>query len=1249
MGMANPQVCVGATGNQQVYSCILQVKIGVHLFPSLLDTGSAVSLIERHICNGEFIVKDKIYMRTAGIGSGLMSEMSVKRKFFVGDRLIEHEFLVVDNLNLPGISIVIGFDLISQVGLEIIPGNGTHVYFGSNKIPILMNTNSLNVNVIKLEEKCPLLHLTEDVCIPAQTVLTVQTNISDECVNPDELFLINAVETCRDFCLTEAVVKLEGKSVSIPIYNFSPVPLKMLQGTQIAYLEKVTLPDFYNVAPVSVEPANNDEVIQRLLEENTPPLYVNGIRDIVMHYREQFVILNEKTGSTSYLPFEIDTQGARPIAQRPYRLPIAYETEVNRQLSQMLEEGIISRSKSPWASPMVVVKKKDQGLRICIDYRKLNSVTVGDSFPLPSIEELLLKVRNAKFFSTLDLKQGYHQITVNPSDRCKTAFTGGDVLYEYNRLPFGLKNGPSHFSRLVNAILAPIINSAVLVYLDDIIIVGDTIEEHTANLIKVLEILKKYNLKCSLKKCKFFQQSVEFLGHIVTPEGLRPVHDKISAIRNFPVPRNARDVSSFLGLSGYYRKFVHNYAFISRPLDRLRKSEKFVWTTECQEAFDKLRKKLSSDDILMFPRFDRPFLVTCDASSVAIGGVVSQLDDRGDERPISFCSRALKGAELNYSTTDREALAIKFVLERHRYFLLGYKVKIKSDHQPLRYLFLKSDLSSRHARWLDSVLEFDICDFEYIIGKSNKVADALSRNVPTIAVLTRAQARAQAHQLSTDTVMQLNIDQTNGNVQTQRSESNVDVNCSRVLNTDCTASQMNVCVRDGIPINEVKVEWDVLQLVQSQDRDPIWSKVKQCIRDNSCEMPDEVHIPRERFLIEDEVLYVLTKDSNKSTTCVRTVLTSEFAKLALELVHSCPIMGHLGYAKTLKRAKSNFYWLNMNKEIKDYVENCILCLKFKGHRIVVPPARQWPIAQEKFFRVHMDLIGPLPLSPCGNRYICVITDALTRFTATDAIPNKSALTVAKSFVKFINMFGCPRQLISDQGREFNNELLAEVNKIYGITHNHVAAYRPSANGLVESKNKQIMSILRMLVADSPLDWPNKLQIATTALNTAYNRCIGDNPHFLVYAQDIRYPFDTFLNESKKPYYNVESYRDYLMETTHRVFKLVKYMLSEATETNKHTYNIRFSTRESKLKVGDRVYVKRQQPSSKLDSKFVGPFRILEVYADKVRIKNLYNNRISCIHLSHVLVIPEGDVSNITHGEIIPSIYPDAPCHVESDE
>ena len=413
-------------------------------------------------------------------------------------------------------------------------------------------------------------------------------------------------------------------------YNNYHVPIILPKGTNFAQIELVQLLNEHDqplICAISApESTNPDLDFFALIEANTSSEFCSAMKDIGSLYRDVFVVKDEPTGYTNNMPFKINTGKGSPIAQRPYRVPVAHQAEVEKQLESMQRKGIITLSKSPWASPMVVVKMNG-GLRLCIDYRKLNAITKGDSFPLPSIEELLVKVHNSKLFSCLDLKGGYHQVSLDPEAKEKTAFCVNDRLYEYTRLPFGLRNAPSHFSRLMTSILSNLIGTAVLIYLDDIVVLGEIVADHTHNLICILETLRRSNLKINLTKCQFFKTSVEFLGHQVTPDGIRPVHDKVEAIRNYRRPRNPKEVSSFLGLASYYRKFIRNFASISRPLDALRRTPKFQWTEEAEQAFVMLKNSLSSDDLLSYPKFDRPFLVTCDASSTALGGVISQLDD----------------------------------------------------------------------------------------------------------------------------------------------------------------------------------------------------------------------------------------------------------------------------------------------------------------------------------------------------------------------------------------------------------------------------------------------------------------------------------------------------------------------------------------------------------------------------------------------------------------------------------------------
>ena len=665
------------------YSFSLKISIGIcdKWLEALVDTGSTVSLIEEDVTGNVVKINNHITLKTAGKGDGLFSNSKVNQQFVIGNKIFEHEFLVVKSLHLSPISLILGYDLISKFKFVIKAQENTQIFVDDLVIPTIAS-NSYTVNIIASErERQTFLINNTEINVPANSAYCVSLKlVGREMQNGTKVAVIPTQEF-SGVLNSDTLAEVCDGFITTLIYNSASQPITYKINSTFAWREPVTLTE--RIAALSVC-ADHDQRVQHLVAALTPPECLPFMRDIAATYASAFVVEDsEPTGYTEVMPFSIVTNEARPVKLRPYRVPVCQQDEVSQQLARMEEQGVISLSKSPWASPMVVVKKKDGSLRLCVDYRKLNSLSIGDSFPLPSIEELLITVSRSKYFSTLDLKAGYHQVHLDSETKHKTAFCVGDQLYEFNRLPFGLKNAPSHFSRLMVAILANLINSSVLVYLDDLIILGATPQEHADNLIRVIDVLSKHNLKINFKKCSFFRTSVDFLGHKVGSQGIKPLFDKVQAIKDFSRPQNPKEVSSFLGLVGYYRKFIKDFAKISRPLDALRKAEKLEWTPEATAAFEELRQKLTEEDILVYPKFDRPFLVTCDASGTALGGVVSQLDDQGRERPVTFCSRALKGAEKNYSALDREALAIRFVISRNRYFLFGYHIKIMSDHQPL--------------------------------------------------------------------------------------------------------------------------------------------------------------------------------------------------------------------------------------------------------------------------------------------------------------------------------------------------------------------------------------------------------------------------------------------------------------------------------------------------------------------------------------------------------------------------------------
>lgn len=418
-----------------------------------------------------------------------------------------------------------------------------------------------------------------------------------------------------------------------------------------------------------------------------------------------------------------------PPSRGMIRLSPPLLDELKKQLDELTESGFIRPSKSPFGAPVLFVKKKDGSQRMCIDYRALNLVTVKNCYPLPRIDELFDRLHGAKVFSKIDLRSGYHQIRIHPDDIEKTAFRTRYGHFEFLVLPFGLTNAPATFMHLMNDIFRPFLDRFVLVFLDDILIYSKNEEEHQIHVNQVLELLRKNKLYAKESKCELFQTRVEFLGHIVDSEGIHMMEDKVKAILDWPILQSVEDVRSFLGTVGYYRKFVRMFSQIAAPLSALlHKETPFVWQMEQQQAFDALKRAVTEKPVLILPDPTLPYslVINTDASGYAVGATLSQ-DQGNGLQPIAFLSKKMSEAEKKYPVHEQELLAVILALREWRHHLYGTKFRIQTDHQSLTYLKTQPQLSGRQTRWLDTIADFDFDKIEYIEGKSNVVADGLSR------------------------------------------------------------------------------------------------------------------------------------------------------------------------------------------------------------------------------------------------------------------------------------------------------------------------------------------------------------------------------------------------------------------------------------------------------------------------------------------------------------------------------------------
>lgn len=425
--------------------------------------------------------------------------------------------------------------------------------------------------------------------------------------------------------------------------------------------------------------------------------------------------------SNSLFKHDIDTGSHLPFRCRDYPIPYSQKENASKIIDDMLQNGIIRESSSPWRNPIFFIKKKDGRLQLVVDFRRLNSISSDSCFPLPLIDECITELGGCQYFTTLDLTSAYYQVALSEDAKPKTAFAVNNCLYEFNRMPYGLKNAPALFQRMMQVVLK---NLGILPYIDDIIIANKNFDEHLRSIKNVLQRLNDVNLKVKPGKCLFAFNEVKYLGFIVSENGIKPDPEKVAKLKSMNVPQNSKEVDSFCGFANFMSRFIPYLAGLLKPIYAT-KSGNFVWSSEAQVSFDRIKEIISQRTLLNFPDFTKPFIIECDASSVALGAVLKQ-----DDFPLMFCSRVLSKSEMNYSVTDREFLALVWAIKKFRQYVYGHRFVVRVDHEPLIHLVKKPPGCARHARYINFLEDFDF-QVDYINGSENVMADVMSRLVPT--------------------------------------------------------------------------------------------------------------------------------------------------------------------------------------------------------------------------------------------------------------------------------------------------------------------------------------------------------------------------------------------------------------------------------------------------------------------------------------------------------------------------------------
>jgi len=813
----------------------------------------------------------------------------------------------------------------------------------------------------------------------------------------------------------------------------------------------------------------------------------------------------DKLGCTNKLSLKIETGDAKPFRKRPYPMSPYMSEILNREVDEMLKLGVIEPSNSPWCSPVLLVKKPTGEYRFCFDGRSLNEVTEPDPYPMPDINRILCMLRGAKYISSIDLRKAFWQVPLDPESRPKTAFSIiGKGLFQFRVMPFGLCNAAQTQQRLVDSIFGPKYEPHLFSYIDDLLLLSSTFEEHLSLLEEVKSKLQDANLTINLDKCEFFKSSLKFLGFIVGSNSLRTDPEKVSCMINYPRPRTATEVKRFVGLCSWYRRFIKDFASLMSPINDLikgrKKSQSITWNDQAEEAFIKVKQLLVSAPILSQPDFTKKFVIQCDASNTGLGGVLTQEID-GEERVIAYASRGLSKSERNYSTTELECLAVIFAISKFRCYIEGVRFTVISDHYSLLWLNSMKNPTGKLARWAVKLREHNF-ELLHRKGTFNVVPDALSR----------------------------------------------------------------------IPYdNEVPDVSEVALFKLDADRiDPWFDKMRENIRKNSEKFP--------QWKVENDFVYKFVPSKIPVPSNLpewKFLVPKPQRSDVMKSSHEPPTSGHFGFYKTLARIQEYYYWPKMRQDILKFCRSCKICGAQK-HPNTSPMGLMGKekCAKFPFEIIAIDLIGPLPRSKKGNKWMLVVGDWFSKYTLIFPLKNAKAPIVNKILEESVFLiYGVPRYIIMDNGSQFVSNLLKKTFESYEIQQvRYTALYSPECN-FVERNNKTVGTTLRCYIEENHGSWDQNLVKIQAAINTSKHEVHGYVPAFLVFGRHIPlsgqlYANDAFDGDSNFIPGNRDSYVTNI-KGMKDVFEDVQRKLHNAYVRYSKSYNLR--RRDVSFRVGDRVW------------------------------------------------------------------------------
>jgi len=1019
--------------------------------------------------------------------------------------------------------------------------------------------------------------------------------------------------------VTPSLVNVQDETLmSVELSNLSSTPVVIAPGSILCQVQSCELVDDIQLKAEDDTQAeswiNKIHLNRSILNDSQQSM----AHALISQWHEVFSKHDLDVGFTGLVKHGIQLNDCAPFKQRHRKIPHSMYTEVREHLKQLMDSGIVRRSQSPWASNIVLVRKEDQSLRLCIDYRQLNKRTVKDAYALPRIEELLEGLGGNQFYSVLDMKSGYHQVEIKEHHKQYTAFTAGPLgFFEFNRLPFGLSNAPATYQRLMESCLADLMfgdDRVCHIYLDDIIVASKTFKDHLNSLEKVFDKLHQSGLKLSPKKCFLFQEKVKYVGHIVSASGIETDPDKTIKLHTWPSPKNVDELRTFLGFASYYRRFVKGFASIAKPLNSLLtgpgkkrrkqktstavKSKEWEWNEAQESAFQTLKQILTAPPILAYPNYGKPFVLHTDASFSGLGAVLYQTID-GEDKVIAYASRGLSKAELRYPVHKLEFLALKWaVTSKFHDYLYGTEFMVYTDNNPMTYVMEKTKLDATAHRWVAALGAYDF-QIKYRTGKSNADADGMSR---------RPQADEHGYcDVSKDSIKTLCMS----------------CNCSPYV----TSLALTTTLPSGLDLYDEVVPRDWRQL---QSQDPVLHQFVRAVTQKKKPSVSQVNtrtgkiLLREfnKLVIQRGVLYRCVQINDVQV--YQLVITDQLRHIALKGAHDD--MGHMGRDKTLSVLRERMYWPNMSNDVDQHLRSCDRCIKRKSPTDVKVPMVSI-ISTQPMELVCIDYLS-LEMSKGGFEHLLVITDHYTKYAVAVPTRNQSATVTADALVnEFIKHYGFPRRLLSDQGAQFEGHVIKELCNLTGVEKSRTTPYNPSCNGVTERLNRTLLGMLGTLDPDDKQDWKSRIGHLVHAYNCCRHDSTGYSPYRLMFGRQPRLALDVVLGlvttDLDEPDYC--KYVSKLRDSLKQAYELASRNITAAQHRQKTNHDEK--ARAAVLEVGDHVLVKvlavkgKNKIADRWENK---PYIVLEhpnpdIPVYKVQIEN-NEGKVRTLHRKHLLPI-----------------------------